>query len=163
MPAADADGEDAASPLPSAVRAGSLLTSERRKVNFEGKIYIAPLTTLGNLPYRRIMKDYGADITCGEMAVATNLLQGQASEWALLKRHPQIFLGIQIAACNESVCERVGQLIHEETEVDFVDLSMGCPLDFICSRGMGSQLMMLKCKWKSASAPFHAASRFLSP
>eukprot|EP00949_MAST-11_sp_MAST-11-sp1_P004979 g4979.t1 len=149
VPAADTDanGEDAASPLPSAVRAGSLLTSERRKVNFEGKIYIAPLTTLGNLPYRRIMKDYGADITCGEMAVATNLLQGQPSEWALLKRHPcEDIFGIQIAACNESVCERVGQLIHEETEVDFVDLNMGCPLDFICSRGMGSQLMMRKSK-----------------
>ena len=102
-----------------------------------------------NLPFRRIMKRFGADITCGEMAVATCLLEGKNSEWALLKRHPEedVF-GIQIAGGHPDQCTRAAELIEKFTTCDFLDLNLGCPLDLICQKGGGASLMMKEKKLK---------------
>ncbi|KAJ2748195.1 tRNA-dihydrouridine synthase 3 [Coemansia sp. BCRC 34490] len=114
----------------------------RGRIDYRGKTYLAPLTTVGNLPFRRICKDYGVDITCSEMAIASSLLQGQASEWALVKRHPsETIFGVQLAGSKAEVIGRAAELVSAECEVDFIDLNMGCPIDMAFNNGGGSALL----------------------
>ena len=76
------------------------------------------------------MKGMGADITCGEMAIAVNVLKAQASEWTLLRRHKcEDVFGVQIAGCNAALLDRLAQILEREVRCDFVDLNMGCPID----------------------------------
>ncbi|CAB3409200.1 unnamed protein product [Caenorhabditis bovis] len=100
---------------------------EKRKLDMKslaGKKYLAPLTTVGNLPFRRICVDYGADITCGEMALATSILAGSASEYSLLKRHPsEKIFGVQLAGGFADTMAKATQII-----VDNYEKGGGCAL-----------------------------------
>ena len=128
---------------------GSLTDPDHRPIDFHGKIYIAPLTTVGNLPFRRVCVEYGADITCCEMAMCGNLLRAQTSEWALLRRHPsEKCFGIQLAGAKLEELGDVCEVVSRELRADFVDLNAGCPIDVLDKMGAGAALLARPNKLK---------------
>ncbi len=108
---------------------------------FAGKLWLAPLTFGGNLPFRRLCVELGAEITVGEMAVVRKLLRGRRGEFALLRSHPdEAFFGVQLADKKpDSLAE--GARLAESRGAKFVDLNCGCPIDHFTRRGLGASLL----------------------
>ena len=126
---------------------------QRRKVDFKGKLYLAPLTTVGNLPFRRLCKRFSCDITCAEMSLCTSLLQGNPSEWSHLRRHEsEDVFGVQITTNHGDQGAKVVKVLNEHCDIDFIDINCGCPTDFICQSGAGAGLMQRASKLRKLIA-----------
>jgi len=110
------------------------------------KPILAPLTTTGNLPFRRLCTQLGAGLTYSEMAMSLPLLQGQKSEWALLRAHASEIpnFGAQICAMKPwqavKVTEAITKLIPSHS-MNLIDLNCGCPIDMVYRSGGGSALL----------------------
>ncbi|KAJ7243845.1 zinc finger dihydrouridine synthase [Mycena haematopus] len=117
---------------------------EKKRLNWAGKTYLAPLTTVGNLPFRRLCISYGADITCGEMGLANSFLGGSKEEWSLVRRHPsEKTFGVQLAGSKVLSVVSAAEVLAKECgdTIDFVDLNCGCPIDLVFKTGSGSALL----------------------
>uniref|UniRef100_A0A0N4ZXA0 tRNA-dihydrouridine(47) synthase [NAD(P)(+)] n=1 Tax=Parastrongyloides trichosuri TaxID=131310 RepID=A0A0N4ZXA0_PARTI len=145
------------------IRKQGAMEREKPKLKIKelsGKPYLAPLTTVGNLPFRRLCVKAGCEITCGEMAIATNLIKGIGSEWSLLKRHPsEKYFGVQLAGGYPDSMTRAGQVIKEYCDVDFVDINMGCPIELINNKGGGCALPF---KWNKICSVVHCMKNILN-
>jgi tRNA-dihydrouridine synthase 3 len=141
-----------------------LLPSEKRRIYFGAETpVLAPLTTQGNLPFRRMCVEFGAQLTYSEMAMSIPLVQGQKSEWALMKAHESeispprytpssivqgydnskdLKFGTQISANKPwQALKATEALTNLVPNLRVIDLNCGCPIELVYQSGAGSALL----------------------
>jgi len=113
----------------------------RAREIFTDKLILAPMTKGSNVPFRRLCREYGADVTVGEMALGLRLKQKRRGELALLRTHELDHpFGAQLADREPNTLARAAAMA-EEAGSDFVDLNCGCPIDHFTRKGLGASLM----------------------
>ncbi len=111
------------------------------RMDFRGRVILAPLTKGGNLPFRRLCVAYDCATTTSEMAYAGQVLRNKPTELALLRKHAdEACFGVQIAASKAEPAVAAG-LAAVERGAAFVDLNCGCPIHDVVRRGMGATLL----------------------
>ncbi|CAK7203412.1 tRNA-dihydrouridine synthase 3 [Sporothrix eucalyptigena] len=145
------------------------LPSEKRRIYFGPETpTLAPLTTQGNLPFRRLCVELGCEVTYSEMALGVDMVNGKQPEWALLKAHaseltPPRFtpsptapknvvvdydnardfkFGAQIAANQPWMAIKATEAMTRLLpHLRLIDMNCGCPIDLIYKTGGGSGLL----------------------
>ena len=159
-----------------------LKPSEKRQIYFGRETpVLAPLTTQGNLPFRRLCVELGAQVTYSEMALGLPLIQGQKADWALMKAHeseispPRIApgspivkgydnskdlkFGAQIATNAPWIAVKAAAALSRYLpHLRLIDLNCGCPIDMVFNSGGGSALLDSQAKLERMVRGMNAVS-----
>lgn len=118
---------------------GGKLTGVERAGFFRDVVAMAPMAMGGNLPYRRLCREYGAVNTCSEMILADKLIKG--GERPLLRHHEsESDFGVQLTGKRPEVMADAA-VLAVEAGARFIDLNFGCPIDVVVRRGAGAALL----------------------
>ena len=113
----------------------------KKSPNILGPFPLAPLTRGGNLPFRRLCREFGATATCSEMVYAHQVVRNRGHEPALLRHHKsEDNFGVQIAASKPALAAQASKMA-QDFGAKFVDLNCGCPIHDTVNKGMGARLL----------------------
>ena len=103
-------------------------------------VILAPMAGITDLPYRLIMKRFGAALVFTEMISANGLHYGGTGSGDLLRSVPaERPLGVQLFGDDPQRLAAAARQV--EANADLIDLNCGCPMRKIVGDGAGSALL----------------------
>ncbi|ADZ85066.1 tRNA dihydrouridine synthase DusB [Cellulosilyticum lentocellum] len=110
-------------------------------VETPNNVFLAPMAGITDLPFRLICKEFGVGMMTTEMVSAKGLLYENGKTNDLLyidpKEHP---IGAQLFGSDPKILSEMAKQV-EQSDVDFIDINMGCPAPKITKNGEGSALL----------------------
>ena len=112
-------------------------------IDFSTPIFVlAPLAGFTDLPFRSVVKKFGADLTVSEMISSNALAFQNERTLKMLKKNPlENPYSIQIAGSDQKVIQKAVELINKKDGVDIIDLNCGCPAPKVVNNLQGSSLL----------------------
>ena len=103
---------------------------------------LAPLAGFTDLPFRSVVKKFGADLTVSEMISSNALVFKSKKTFKMLEKNElETPYSIQIAGSDLAVIQKAVELINERDGVDIIDLNCGCPAPKVVNNLQGSSLL----------------------
>ena len=115
-----------------------------KNLSFDNPIYVlAPLAGFTDLPFRSVVKKFGADLTVSEMLSSNALAHGSKKTLHMLEKSSnEDPYSVQIAASEVDMTKRAVEVLNEYDGIDIIDLNCGCPVPKIVGHGSGSSLLL---------------------
>lgn len=110
-------------------------------ITLEGNAILAPMTGVSDLPFRTLVKSFGASLVVSEMiaskAVVLETRNAERMTRFLPTERP---FSVQLAGCDPEVMAEAAKL-NEDRGADIIDINFGCPVKKVVNGMAGSALM----------------------
>ncbi len=114
------------------------------KLSFDKPVYVlAPLAGFTDLPFRSVVKKFGADLTVSEMLSSNALAHGSKKTLHMLEKSPlEDPYSVQIAGASTDIVKSAVEILNDQEGIDIIDLNCGCPVPKVVGHGSGSSLLL---------------------
>jgi len=111
------------------------------KISLRNNVLLAPMSGVTDLPFRRLVKKFGASLVISEMiASRAMILQTRESLKKCQKDDAHYPMSVQLAGCEPEVMAEAAKL-NEDLGADIIDINFGCPVKKVVNGFAGSALM----------------------
>lgn len=113
------------------------------KIDFSQPLMVlAPLAGYTDLPFRAVVKKFGADITISEMISSNALVYKSEKTRKMIEKAPsEDPYIVQIAGNKPELVRDAVQILNDIDGIDGIDLNCGCPAPKVFNHGSGSNLL----------------------
>lgn len=110
-------------------------------VKVESPVWLAPMTGVSDLPFRRLVKRFGVGMVVSEMIASRAVLLDNKSAQRMAAFSPDEYpFAIQLAGCDPEVMAEAAKL-NEDRGAHIIDINFGCPVKKVVGGYAGSALM----------------------
>ena len=110
-------------------------------LNLRNNCFTAPLAGISDLVYRELAVEHGAGLTYTEMVSAAGLARRDRKTLRYIQSRKDRPLAIQIFGSKPEEFAKAVDFLTEYTELECLDINMGCPVRKVVSSGSGAALM----------------------
>jgi tRNA-dihydrouridine synthase B len=111
------------------------------KLRVEEPVILAPMSGVTDLPFRRLVKSYGAGLVVSEMIASEAMIRESRRSLAMAKSEPEEQpMAVQLAGCEPAVMAEAAKL-NADRGAAIIDINFGCPVKKVVSGHAGSALM----------------------
>ena len=111
-------------------------------IELQTNVLLAPMSGVTDLPYRKIVKEFGAGLVVSEMIASRAMIleTKQSMQKCAILRDDASGASVQLAGCDPAVMGEAAKM-NEDLGASIIDINFGCPVKKVVGGNAGSALM----------------------
>ena len=110
-------------------------------ITINDPVFLAPMTGVSDLPFRKLVKRFGVGMVFSEMIASRAMILETRNTLRMARHEPEEHpMAVQLAGCEPDVMAEAAKL-NEDRGAKVIDINFGCPVKKVVNGEAGSALM----------------------